>query len=42
MYDLLIYEREIDNLFLNKEGDFYRPNRLSRMWSRFAKENILI
>lgn len=25
--------------FLNKEGDFYRPNRLSRMWSRFAKEN---
>lgn len=31
--------KEIDNLFLNKEGDFYRPNRLSRMWSRFAKEN---
>lgn len=31
--------KEIPNVFLNKDGDFYRPNRLSRMWAKFAKAN---
>lgn len=30
---------EIPNLFLNKDGEFYRPYRISRTWSKFAKEN---
>lgn len=35
--------KEIPNLFLNKDGDFYRPPRISRMWSKFCrKEGINI
>ncbi len=30
---------EKPNLFLNKDGDFYRPYRISRLWSKFAKQN---
>ena len=30
---------EIPNLFLNKDGHFYRPYRISRLWSKFAKNN---
>lgn len=26
-------------MFLNKDGHYYRPNRLSRMWSKFSKQN---
>lgn len=31
----------IDNhkLFINKDGDFCRPNYISRLWSKFAKSN---
>lgn len=33
--------QEIPNLFLNKDGDFYRPVRISRTWGNFRrKENI--
>ncbi len=33
--------KEIPNLFLNKDGDFYRPTRICRTWSNFRKkENI--
>jgi len=28
---------EIPNLFLNKDGHFYRPSRIGRTWSNFAK-----
>ncbi len=28
---------ELPNLFLNKDGHFYRPSRISRTWSDFAK-----
>lgn len=31
--------KEIPNLFLNRDGHFYRPCRLGRLWNRFAKEN---
>jgi len=30
---------EIPNVFLSKNGDLYRPYRVSRLWSKFAKEN---
>lgn len=30
--------KEIPNLFLNKDGDFSRPENLSKRWKRFAKE----
>ena len=30
---------ELKNVFLNKDGHYYRPNRLSRMWSKFSKQN---
>lgn len=30
---------EIPNVFLNKDGGLYRPYRISRLWSKFAKEN---
>lgn len=29
--------KEIPNLFLNKDGDFYRPTRISRTWGNFRK-----
>lgn len=31
----------VDNrkLFVNKEGDFYRPYRISRVWKKFADKN---
>lgn len=31
----------VDNrkLFINKDGEYYRPHRISRVWSNFAKEN---
>jgi len=33
--------KEIPNIFLNKDGHYYRPNRLSRTWSIFRnKYNI--
>lgn len=33
--------REINNLFLNKDGHFYRPVRLSQVWTKFSrKEDI--
>lgn len=30
---------EIPNLFLNKDGDFYRPVRISRTWGNFRKKD---
>lgn len=30
--------KEIPNLFLNKDGDFSRPENLSKRWKRFAKK----
>ena len=30
--------KEIPNLFLNKNGDLYRPSRISRLFSRFVKQ----
>lgn len=32
---------EIPNVFLNKNGEFYRPHRLSRTFSMFSKKNHL-
>lgn len=29
---------EIPNLFLNKDGHYFRPNRISRNWTKFAKQ----
>lgn len=31
--------KEIPNVFLNKNGHFYRPHRLSETWKKFAREN---
>lgn len=31
--------QEIPNLFLNKEGDFYRPNRIGRNYSKLVKKS---
>ncbi len=31
--------KEIPNLFLSKDGGLYRPYRISRTWSKFAKAN---
>lgn len=31
--------QEIPNLFLNKDGHFYRPHRLSGVWSTFRHKN---
>ncbi len=31
--------QELPNIFLNKDGHFYRPHRLYEKWSKFAKEN---
>lgn len=33
--------QEINNLFLNKNGHYYRPGRLSQVWTKFSrKKNI--
>lgn len=31
----------LKNLFLNKNGDYYRPNRVSQQWGKFRKKNNL-
>lgn len=32
--------KEKSNLFLNKDGHFYRPNRVSREWTKFRLKNL--
>ena len=33
--------KEIPNVFLNKDGHFYRPHRINVTWRKFSKENEL-
>ena len=35
----MLFIFSIGYIFLNKDGHFYRPYRISRLWSKFAKNN---